>query len=146
MTKHADDGWTIRIPAQEPGTVIHFSFTPPPDPDTLPHAGPHTASVESDNCALETMRRQVLFHSKRADAAEEQLFNVRSELTADLAQARLLLKEWADSRPVMHFPIDGTIPGNRVDPAADPAWGCNSCGEGWPCLTIRILSYLDPTS
>ena len=140
MTKHADDGWTIRIPAQEPGTVVHFSFTPPPDPDTLPHVGPHTASVESDNCALETMRRQVLFYSNRAADAEEQLFNVRSELTADLAQARLLLKELVDSRPTMHFPIE------RVDPAADPAWGCNSCGQDWPCLTIRTLSYLDPTS
>ena len=44
-----------------------------------------------------------------------------------------------------HFPIDATTHGNRTTECE--AWGCSSCGIGWPCLVIRTVRTLggDPT-
>lgn len=45
---------------------------------------------------------------------------------------------WPDGALTNHYPIDGN--GHQV-PEAE-AWGCNSCGEGWPCLVARSTDLL----
>lgn len=47
-----------------------------------------------------------------------------------------LLRDWMDTTTDFvgsfdsHFPIIQAI-------GIDGWWGCNVCGQGWPCLTIR---------
>lgn len=58
-----------------------------------------------------------------------------------------LLKGWLRDRADRsgnhshHFPITGE---GRPSSERD-AWGCNSCGIGWPCLTTQTIRYfIDP--
>ena len=60
---------------------------------------------------------------------------------------RGLLNEWCDTRAdfnghfTNHYPIDDSIHGHPCD--ASEAWGCNTCGEAWPCLVSRSFDAIN---
>jgi hypothetical protein len=72
----------------------------------------------------------------RLEAAEKRVQELES-----------LLGQWCHTRAnavgalTNHYPIDGS--GRWVTEAE--AWGCNSCGEGWPCFVARTLDLLATT-
>lgn len=81
------------------------------------------------------------------------LFKTFDEVVEDVTKRldnqvlRELLQEWVTTRRdtigslSSHYPIDDTLHGFPTEP--DVAWGCNRCGEGWPCLTMRTERVLN---
>lgn len=62
-------------------------------------------------------------------------------------RAKSLLRKWAAEHTnaigefTGHYPIDDSLHGNQT--TVRNAWGCNSCGHGWPCLTVQTLRFLE---
>ena len=80
---------------------------------------------------------------RRANENSDIIHKLRGELDELIA----LAYDWVRGRTTAvgefsgHYPIDGPPSyAPRVEP--EVVWGCNTCGEGWPCLTVRTLKVL----